>query len=165
MRYFVFLSLLIFCCCGKSKKMENVNGIWIPEVVDWKEGSFDTYYIKDDVVIIISSEQKMIKDSICFRTEPGFNVMKGVLRPVADGKFLLPHRTLYRFIKLSGVKADEFLTDTISVVPSKDTALRLSINGINFIQGRLYTRDSKESIIVIATKMVPDMEKYPERFE
>jgi hypothetical protein len=165
MCYFVFLSLLIFCCCGKSRKKENVNGIWIPEVVDWQEGSFNTYYIKDDTGIIISSEQKMIKDSIYFRTEPGFNVMKGVLRPLADGKFLLPHRALYRFIKLPGIKADEILADTISVVPSKDTAVRLSINGINFIQGRLYTRDSRESIISIVTEMVPDMEKHPEKFE
>jgi hypothetical protein len=162
MRYFIFLSLLIFCCCVKSRKKESVNGIWIPEVVDWKEGSFDTYYIKDDTVVIISSEQKMIKDSIYFRTEPGLNLMKGVLRPVADRKFLLPHRTLYRFIKLTGAKADEILIDTIFVVPSKDTVVRLRINGINFIQGRLYTRVSRELIIATATIMVPYMEKHPE---
>lgn len=165
MRYLIFLLLLIFCCCGKSKRKENADGIWIPEVVDWKEGSFDTYYIKDSTVIIISSEQKRLNDSIYFRTEPGFNVKKGVLRRITDGKFLLPHRILYRFIKLPGIKADETFTDTISIVSSKDTAVRLNINGLNFIQARLYTKESRESIISIATEMVPDMEKHPEKFE
>jgi hypothetical protein len=155
---------LAFCCCGESRRKDNVDGIWIPEVVDWKEGSFDTYYIKDSTVIIVSSEQKKINDSIYFRTEPGFNVRKGSLRCIPDGKFVLPNRVLYQFIKLPGIKADETFTDTISIVSSKDTAVRLNINGINFIQGRLYTKESKESIISIATKMVPDMVKQPEKF-
>ncbi|HTI91941.1 MAG TPA: hypothetical protein VL727_15205 [Puia sp.] len=156
--------MLIISCCDKSRKKGSVNGIWIPEVVDWKEGSFDTYYIKDDTVVIISSEQKKIKDSIYFRTEPGFNVAKGVLRPIAEGKYLLPHKSLYRFIKLKGANADGTFTDTVSVVSLKGTPVRLNINGINFIQGRLYTKESRESIISIVTEMVPDMEKHPEKF-
>jgi hypothetical protein len=165
MRYFIFLSLLIICSCGNSRKKENVNGIWVPEVVDWQDGSFDTYYIKEDTVIIISSMQKLIHDSIYFRTEPGFKIMKGVLKLVGDQKYLLPHRILYRTLKLPGINSDDIITDTISVVASNDTTIKLNINGINFIQGKLYTNESKESIITMATKMVPDLEKHPEEFE
>lgn len=165
MRYCIFLLLLIVCSCGKSRKKENVNGIWIPEVVDWKDGGFDTYYINEDTVVIITSEQKLIHDSIYFRTEPGINVKKGILNPIADHKYLLPYRTLYRFIKLPGTDANDVVTDTISVVPSNDAGLQLNINGKNFIQGKLYTHEARKAIISIATKMVPELEKHPEEFD
>jgi hypothetical protein len=163
MRYFIFLSLLIICSCGKSQNKENLNGIWIPEVVAWEDGSFNTYHIQKDTVAIIASMQKMIDDSIYFRAEPGYSLMKGVLSPVADRKYLLSHRALYRFIKLPGLP--DVATDTISVVASNDTTIKLNINGINYIQARLYTDKSRELIITMATKMAPEMEKHPESFK
>jgi hypothetical protein len=162
MRYCIFLSLLIICSCGKSQKKENLSGIWIPEVVDWEDGSFRTYHIQEDTVVIISSLQKLIDDSIYFRTEPGFSVMKGVLTPAAEGKYRLQHKALYRFMKIPGLP--DVATDTISVIASNDTIQKLNINGVNFIKGRLYTGKSKEAIIEMATQMAPDMEKHPERF-
>ena len=163
MRYFIFLSMVIICSCGKSPNKENLNGIWIPEVVDWEDGSFNTYHIQEDTVVIIASMQKMIDDSIYFRAEPGYSLMKGVLSPVEDRKYLLSHRALYRFIKLPGLP--DVVTDTISVVASNDTTIKLNISGINFIQSKLYTGKSKELIITMATKMAPEMEKHPEEFE
>lgn len=162
MRYCIFLSLLIICSCGKSQKKEDLSGIWIPEVVDWEDGSFRTYHIQEDTVVIISSLQKLIDDSIYFRAEPGFSVMKGVLSPVADQKYQLQHKALYRFIKIPGLP--DVGTDTISVVASGDTIQKLNINGKNFIQARLYTGKSKEAIISLATITASRMETHPEEF-
>jgi len=164
MRYIIFLSLLIVCNCAKSQIKEGIHGIWIPKAVNWKHGSsFKTYHIKDDTVVIISSFQKLIHDSIYFRAEPGFSVMKGVLKPVAEGKYLLPHRTLYRFIKISG--RPDVGTDTISVVVSKGKTQKLNINGKDYIPGKLYTGESKQAIVFLATVTAPRMETHPEEFE
>ena len=142
-----------------------LSGIWIPVKVNWKEGDFNTYYFgPDSSVVIISSVQKKIKDSIYFNTEEGYNIQAGTIKPESSKITIASTKMLYRFIKLSGFDYNKVFIDTIVKISRDGTAL-LRINGELFHRANLYKTVSKEEIIGIATKTVPMMKKDPGKFQ
>lgn len=162
MRVFFFvISFICLRCIGKNDKPPlNIKGIWIPRKVDWKDGSFETYYFKDDsTVVIISSVQKKLKDSILFNTESGFIIKKGEIKKI-NSKFLITYRVIYRYVKIVG-EGNKLFTEKITIEPNGKS---ISINEVLYQPGDLYTKDSKERIEIMATRMVSDIEAHPERF-
>lgn len=145
----------------QERKLSGVGGIWIPREVNWQgEADFSTYYFVDDsTAVVLSSVQKNLHDSIYFATESGFNIKKGVVRPMSDGRFSIIGKTIYRFIQMDG--PDQAFQDTVVVGEGSQSMM---INSVDYIQGDRYTRESKQRIRDIATKMVPDIERHPEGF-
>jgi len=162
----ICLAFLIFCiaCNNRQKeKIASIRGIWIPQEIDWGQGDFETFYFQSDTsVVIISSVQKKVKNSIIFATEPGFNIKKGVIKPIGNDQFVISGAVIYRFIKVVGGGIDAF-QDTVTV-SAEDSARLIRVNGVSYQKGVLYTNESKERIVSIATKMVPDIENHPEKF-
>jgi hypothetical protein len=158
-----FVLLLLSCNGPQERKPPAASGIWIPRMVDWKEGDFSTYYFVDGLTaIVISSVQKNLHDSIYFATEPGFIIKKGIVGPMPDGRFSIGGKTIYRVFKLAGVDWREPFQDTVTI---GEGGRSMVINGIAYIQGDRYTQESKQRIHDLATKMVPDIESHPEKFE
>lgn len=158
----ISLAIVLFSCADKENKRTGLNGIWIPQNVNWKDGNFDTYYFPDDTsVVIISSVQKKIGDSILFRTEPGFNIKKGVVEALPNGQFKISYKFIYRFVKLTTANADKVFEDTAKVMQPNQS---LQINHILYQRANTYTKESRDAITAIATKMVPDIEQHPEKF-
>lgn len=66
--------ILILLGCNENQAPEKLEGIWIPETIDWKDGSFKFLRMHDTSFIQISATQsKDDKDSIYFMVEPGLN--------------------------------------------------------------------------------------------
>lgn len=141
-----------------------LKGIWIPEKINWIDGDFDTYYFPNDSsVIIFSSVQKKVGDSIYFNTEEGFNLKKGILSLSLDSNILIKAHTIYQFIKRTDSAGNEIKSDTsIVLVLQKDSIKSIQLNGLTYVPAIQYTKESKQSIINIATKMVPDIERHPQ---
>lgn len=162
---FTSFVLLLLSCSGKQEgKLSSIRGIWIPRTANWQEGDFSTYcFLNDTTAVVLSSVQKNRQDSIYFATEPGFNIKKGIVRQMADGRFSITGKTIYRFIKLTGADGKEAFQDTVAVDDEKGRQ-SMMINGVPYVQGDRYTQESKRRINDIMTKMVPDIENHPEKF-
>lgn len=161
----IFAILILSYSTQRDQKLPSIRGIWIPQKIDWRDGDFYTYYFPgDSSVVIIASVQKKIRDSIVFGTEPGFNIRKGKIRPISGTQFAISGKTIYRFIKLTGKNADETFEDTVTI-GYKNGTQSVKINGTVYQKGGLYRNESKERIVSIATKMAPEIEKHPEKFE
>ena len=142
-----------------------LSGIWIPVKVNWKSGDFNTYYFgSDSSVVIISSVQKKIKDSIYFNTEEGYNIFAGTTKPESSKVTIASTKVVYRFMKISGFDYNKVFKDTIVRIYNNGSTL-LRINGVLFHPARLYKAASKEEVIGIATKTVPMMKKDPAKYQ
>lgn len=150
-----------------KKSIIELKGIWMPEKINWQDGDFDTYYFPNDSsVIIISSTQKRINDSILFNTEEGFNLMKGSLSFSSDSSIETKPKTLYRFIKLVDSAGREVFLDTsVILIKPIQAQNELWINKTLYIRASQYTEQSKQDVINIATKMVSEIEKHPEKYK
>lgn len=168
----ITIVMFLYSCSHSSSQMKKIQrpelkGIWIPEKINWEEGNFNTYYFPNDSsVIIFSSVQKKINDSIHFNTEEGFNIFKGSLIFSSDTNVIIKAKTIYRFIKITDSAGNEIHSDTSIVLTlPKDSIKSIQLNNSTYIRAIQYTEESKHSIISIATKMVSDIEKHPERFK
>jgi hypothetical protein len=149
-----------------TTKLENhiateLKGIWIPKIINWTSGDFDTYYFPNDSsVIIISSAQRKTGDSIYFNVEEGFNIKKGALLPSLDSNILIKAHTIYRFIKMTDSIGNEIKSDTTIVLElPKGSTKSIQLNGLSYIPAVQYTQESRRNVINIATKMVPSIDK------
>jgi len=94
-----------------------LNGIWIPESINWEDGSFKILYIRDTSFVQIASNQsKDDKDSIYFMVEPGFNLSAGTIH-INDNIAVIYIQDLYKHTPLisdnlpSSVKVDTIYLD------------------------------------------------------
>jgi len=163
--------IFLFSCSQTPKpsiiKLSNpliaeLQGIWIPEKINWANGDFDTYYFPNDSsAIIISSVQRKTGDSIYFNAEEGFNIKKGTLSLSLDSNILIKAHTIYQFVKMIDSAGNEIKSDTsIVLVLQKGSNKSIRLNNLTYVPAVEYTEESKQSIINIATKMVPDIEKH-----
>lgn len=165
MKKIIVLSIIL-CNFGCNGKSQTLSGIWIPQTVNWKEGDFSNFYFLNDTsVVIIPSTQKKIKDSIYFETEPGFNLLKGSIKQTSLNTYLISSKAIYRFIKLPDLTGNEIYIDTLHVIRQYNKIAKIKINSSFYVPGNLYTKKSKESIYSIVTKMVPEIEKHPEKYK
>ena len=78
---------------------------WIPKKINWKEGSFETYYFYNDscFVKITSTQSKIKNDSIIFMREPGYILHKGKYSINKENSLIsLSYQLFYRTFKLTG---------------------------------------------------------------
>ena len=172
MKSIIIPVIIFFYSCSQTPKpsttklsnllITELKGIWIPEKINWTNGDFDTYYFPNDSsVIIISSVQRKTGDSIYFNTEEGFNIKKGALSLSLDSNILIKAHTIYQFIKMTDSAGNEIKSDTsIMLVLQKGSIKSIRLNSLRYIPAVQYTEESKQSIINIATKMIPDIEKH-----
>jgi hypothetical protein len=141
-----------------------ISGIWIPESVHWqKNGDFKTYFFENDSeVVIISSVQKKVKDSIYFNVEEGYNLFHGYIKLSGVHK-VIQTKMIYRFVKLTGFNYDTSFLDSLSIRKT-DGHLMLLINHIPYCRGVRYNAASKQEIFDIATKTVPKIEADPDKY-
>jgi len=127
----VFPTILYLSCFElRDVKPADFKGIWIPQKIKWQDGNFDTYcFLDDSSVVIISSVQKKVKDSIVFRPEPGFNIKKGTIKLISEMRFSISYKIIYRFIKLTDVDENKTFEDIVTAQPA-DKNQRVFIYGI-----------------------------------
>ncbi|WP_276484149.1 hypothetical protein [Paraflavitalea pollutisoli] len=70
----------------KAKPAPSLNGTWIPEKINWKEGSFYSLLIQQDtsITLVAATSHKNKDGSIDFGTQPGFIVRHGTIIPVSN---------------------------------------------------------------------------------
>ena len=115
----VLAIFVLIGCKEKNKTSEKFEGLWIPETIDWKDGSFKFLRIHDTSFILISSTQsKDNKDSIYFQVEPGLNYSAGRIEANSNSTAIVHFRDLYKHVPLnsekfpSGLKIDTIYIDS-----------------------------------------------------
>lgn len=115
-----FLIIFVLLGCKENNRIpEKFEGIWIPETIDWKDGSFNFLRINDTSFAQISSTQsKDDKDSIYFMVEPGLNFSAGKIEVNNSNTAIVHFRDLYKHVPLiserfpSEVKIDTIYIDS-----------------------------------------------------
>lgn len=114
----IFLVIIfVLLGCKENKTPEKLEGIWIPETIDWKDGSFKFLRMHDTSFIQISATQsKDDKDSIYFQVEPGLNFSAGRIEANNNNTAIVHFRDLYKHVPLISEKfPGEIKNDTIHI--------------------------------------------------
>jgi hypothetical protein len=158
---FVFILLSLIACKPESSYKSNINGIWVPQMINWKDGSFNTFYFYNDTsFIMLSSTQKQIKDSIYFQVEPGFILKQGSVISLDSSKAEINSRVLYRFITLPGdTTPSSLIKENIPLVKEGENVASFEYIGVKYIRTSKYTSQSVNTIKNLATKMATDLKK------
>jgi hypothetical protein len=118
----IFLVIIfVLLGCKENQTPEKPEGIWIPETIDWKDGSFKILRIHDTSFIQISATQsKDDKDSIYFQVEPGLNFSAGRIEANNNNTAIIHFRDLYKHVPLISEKfPSEIKIDTIYIDSKK----------------------------------------------
>jgi hypothetical protein len=147
MSKFVYLPTLFFAISCNLFQPLYVGGIWIPVTKD--HGNFATYCISSDSsVVIITSTQKRVGDSIAFRAEPGFVVRKGTLKWTGK-EFEIDARLIDPYFNEK--------KSSLEKIPVAATVfqyeMELVIGGERYKRALMYTEASKDSIYNIVSKV------------
>jgi hypothetical protein len=131
--YICSICLLFSCSADKELDSANLNGYWIPEAIDWKEGSFKILNIQDTSFFQLASTQaKDEKDSIYFMVEPGVNLCGGTIDLEGKNR-LVRSQDLYKDIPLL---SDHFpgvmKYDTLYLI--RDDTLHILYQGKKFVR-------------------------------
>lgn len=137
------LIIFVLLGCEENQTPEKLEGIWIPETIGWKDGSFKFLSIHDTSFIQISSTQsKDNKDSIYFMVEPGLNFSAGRIEGDNTNIAIVYFRDLYKHVPLISEKfPSEVKIDTVYIDGKRKDFL--------MYQGKLYRKTEmfkKESI-------------------
>jgi len=155
---FIFLLPILFCliCNGQPDlQPKYVGGTWIP--VRWQNGLVDTYVIRDSLVIILSCVQWKVGDSNVFQAKPGFAIRLGILNRLSASGYAFSARIIYRSVDFEYVSLSPNLPSTIGDA-STDKEQMLKVNGRIYRRGFTYTQASRDAILNIVEKMVPELE-------
>ncbi len=155
--YYSLIIGAIFVSCN-TKQQLRLKGIWIPEEVNWEDGSFETFYFYNDSdFILLSSTQKSINASIYFQAEPGFRLSDGRFEDI-ESKGLITFTTLYTFIKLPGEEIPiKPITAELILSIKENEVVSFQYRGIRFIKTHKYTHKSVQAIEAMRVKMVPQL--------
>ena len=152
--------LMYLAGCAKSQisKEELVDYPWIPNKVNWNEGSFETlYFYNDSNFVKIGSTQVLSNDSITFLSEPGFILYNGTYT-IEKNDILLTYRIVYRTFTRVGEKVPgEFINEKIFV--SEDKPLQLKFKGKSFIKVKNATSEGLQRMRDIINKFLPTLTK------
>lgn len=158
---FVFILLSFVTCKTEEPYKPNINGIWVPESINWEAGSFSTFYLYNDTsFILLSSTQKYIDDSIFFQAEPGFILRQGAVISIDSSKAEINSRVLYRFITLPGeTTPSALINENLSLMTEGRNIASFEYKGVKYVRTNKYTSQSVSTIKNLATKMAPDLKK------
>ena len=158
---FVFILLSFIACKPESSYKSDINGIWVPQMINWEDGSFNTFYFYNDTsFIMLSSTQKNINDSIFFQAEPGFILKQGVLMNLDGNKSDISSHVLYRFITLPGdTTPSALIKENLSLATEGRYVTSFEYVGVKYIRTNKFTNQSVSNIKNLATKMAPDLKK------
>jgi hypothetical protein len=118
----IFLVIIfVLLGCKENQTPEKLEGIWIPETINWKDGSFKFLRMHDTCFIQISATQsKDDKDSIYFQVEPGLNFSAGRIVANNNNTAIVHFKDLYKHVPLiSEIFPSEIKIDTIYFDSSK----------------------------------------------
>jgi|GEM_PF-5600482 len=148
----VLCMLCFLACMGQEKTVNRLNGFWIPESIDWKEGSFETFcFLDSGFMKIASSQVRVAKDSISYFSEPGFIVNAGSFQ-THENYITISHRVLYRFIGIVGENLPgDLITDTLWLKNKKDHTVSFSYQLTKYVQTSKINFESRERLKSIAT--------------
>jgi hypothetical protein len=152
-----FLLIALFSCTDNNQNPERVQGVWIPETIDWDDGSFKFLFIRDTAFTQISSTQsKDDKDSIYFMTEPGYNLSAGTIH-VRDTVAVVSFQDLYKHVPLISDKFPSSIKiDTIYFNKGNSFIL---YQGKPYKKTNMFKRESKDIIDSIAINFVQFLKK------
>lgn len=158
---FVFILLSFMACKVEEPLKPIINGIWVPEMINWEDGNFNTFYVYNDTsFIILSSTQKYLNDSMFFLAEPGFVLKQGAVINLDSIKADINSRVLYRFITLPGdTTPSALINESLSLVTEGWNVSSFEYKGVNYVRTDKYTSQSINTIKNLATKMVPDLKR------
>jgi hypothetical protein len=115
----LILIIFVLLGCKENQTPAKLEGIWIPETIDWNDGSFKFLRMHDTSFIQISATQsKDDKDSIYFMVDPGLNFSAGRIDANNNNAAIIHFRDLYKHVPLisekfpSEVKIDTIYIDT-----------------------------------------------------
>lgn len=158
MRLLLFLIVVTSLSCKNTNQTPGkLQGVWIPETIDWKDGSFKILSIRDSCFTQISATQsKDDKDSIHFMIEPGFNLSAGAIH-IKDTVAVVSIRDLYKHIPRLGEKIPGSMRiGTLNVLDSKGF---LVYQGKYYKKTNMFKRESQDIIdsisINFAKKLKP----------
>lgn len=155
------MCIFLTCCTIERQKENNIYGIWVPEDINWSDGSFETFYFFNDTsYIILTSTQKIIQDSIYFETEPGLILNSGTMYVNNNKTIELKGRILYRFINLSGeATPTNIIKSSIKLNTNGSFIKSFNYGNVKFIKTSKYTKQSVNSIKSISIKMVENINR------
>ncbi len=158
---FFVATIILLSGCTDIDKSQKIEGIWIPEKVNWHDGSFHTFYFYNDTsFVLLASTQKMINDSIYFQAEPGFRVNEGRIIVRKDNEVTIAYKVLYAFIRMIGEKypGDE-VRDTIRLSDVNNDIIGFEYKGTSFVKTDRYTQRSVQIIKSFPVEMIPELKK------
>jgi hypothetical protein len=158
---FVFIFILFTACKTEHSNKPSLIGVWIPQIINWKDGNFNTlYFYNDTSLLILSSTQKYLNDSIFFQAEPGFVLKYGTVISSDSSKAEINSQVLYRFITLPGDNTPSaIVNESLSLVTKDKNVASFEYQCLRYVRTNRYTNQSVKNIKDIATKMVPDLKK------
>ena len=156
---FILIILSLISC---SSKKSDINGIWIPQSVDWSDGIFKTFYFYNDTsLIILLSTQKYINDTIYFEAEPGFALSEGKIISLNRNFIEIESRVIYRYFTLPGESPipTAWVKENLTLSYKKDSLISFDYKDEKYTKTNRYRSQNVEGIKDIAVKMVPDIKK------
>lgn len=154
MKFFLFIPFLCSLTLHAQLKSNAayLGGTWVP--VEWNQGVIDTYWIHDTTVIVITSIQGKLGDSIVFNSSQGLAIRSGTFKQISRTKYLISTK-----IKLCRGNVDcadiaRRLNEPVKNLSSNIEQV-LSINNHLFKRGLLYTQNSTDSLYKIVVAEMP----------
>lgn len=150
------LSILALISC--SSKISDISGTWIPQSVDWDDGNFRTFYFCNDTsLIILSSTQKYINDTMYFEAEPGFALSEGKIIAVKRDLIEIESRVIYRYFTPPGEAPvpTAWVKENLTLSYKKDSVISFHYKDEKYIKTNRYSPQNVERIKNIAVTMVP----------
>lgn len=156
------LVLIYFSACVKSQTSvnETMKYPYIPEKINWQEGSFETFYFYNDssFVKIASTQTLTDKDSISFMSEPGFILYSGNYSITKEkNEILLYYRLLYRTFKLTSENLpSEYISEKLLYNTTGGNII-IKAKGVPYNKTKKFTNESLHKLKDIIEKFLPSI--------
>lgn len=155
------LFIILISCSNRFKSKDNLNGLWIPDSVNWKNASFESILIFDDTSFVkIASTNILLKnDTLQLMTEPGFVLSSGIIKDLNHNMKTISYRTLYRYIQIEGEKIpSEIINDTLKVDRGKDSLLLYYSNKL-YRRTNKISKESQERLKSLVDTFLPELKQ------
>ncbi|MDB5145238.1 MAG: hypothetical protein JWQ66_3951 [Mucilaginibacter sp.] len=162
MKYIALLTMILFVVSCDRNIKKDLNGIWIPEKIDWKQGNFETIYIYNDTSFVkIASTNALLKnDSIAFSTDEGFIFSSGNVKNLNGEQVKLSYRIWYKFIKMNHEKLPgKLIIDTVNIMTNDNHTLLLKYHNEDYLRTNKFTKNSKRQLLNIAADFLELIKK------
>ena len=145
----------------KKNQPSEINGIWIPKNINWKEGSFNTIYVYNDTnfIIVASSQNKNKNGTINFMSEQGLVISyRHIGKCGTDYSYPITYRLLHRSVTLSDEKLPSDFIKSFFLLRNKSKSKNeLTFNNEAYLKTSLYTKSSIDKLKSLKNKFVPQL--------